>query len=1839
MAEETAIPPEVTGARVSRASAIRPDDETYARLVRKRSGRTGFITRTERSIYALRDSTPDKWVQSTITHLRDELTKYVDGFNDANRQIESHLEDDEASLMKDSDNIDEQLRRHAHLFGEVERLQQRLHVWKTLSGMDATTNVLHDSADKGSSLFRDLLCSFRAELLELQRTYCSVLENPFIQDRIKHLTKEISAFTSMWTDATASAATSSPATPVTTPSSSEPRSRMNPINVQIKKFKGNPLKWASYNQAIKSTLNDRAAGFSECSKITIIQDSIAHPRAESIVDAKVHEGASSEEILDALAYEFGREQVVLPLLVAKIFNVPQLAKSEASVLQFKESVLTPYVVLRKLVDRDMDLVFPHIFQSYMTPNMRQMWEQYVDDKLERPTVDDLSKFLDTRFKWTRPSLQDAPSPSPAHPHQPPVQFKSSVTPPQKKQASSNKCVLCDESHWIGRCSAFAALPLDERNQLVRQKRLCLNCLTPSHAVKNCNNKHTCRHCGQKHHSLLHRGSQAPTSPPATSAVAAAAPTSTDAQVTPDLSTPQTSSPHTSFICSVMTRLEFQGAHTRARLQMDHGSGMNFITEDIASLLKLPRYPQELSFTGVGLGTHRSTSYVLLPIHSCNSSFKTDPVRLSIVPKIVTTATPANAKEVVARATQAGIVLSDPLLDGKVDLLVGGDYPWEFCGDSKVVAPYRFISTPFGYGAVGPMLGSPVSLATAAVSSSLSDDLSKLWTLDQVPEASRLTADEQRAVSIFQDTTCWADGKVQVSLPFKAEPPTLGDSRAQALSRLLRNEQSLDRKGELGPFNEALREYITLGHAHVVPSHELNPSNTTYYMPVHGVFKAASTTTKVRPVFDASAPSKSGASLNDCLLVGPNLYPQLAEVLLKFRTHPVGLSADISKMFREIRLDPSHRDFHRFLLRDVMGSIVDCRMERVTFGVASSPFLATQTLRFLADTFQTKYPRAAELIRTTFYVDDFVSGAEDLSDAVAVQHELCNLLGENGMSLRKWRSNNAQFVLDTPEHLRESSSFTLSFKESPKALGAHWDTSSDTLFVSTPTPPDKDSKVTKRSVASVSAAVFDVMGLFSPTTVLPRIILQQAWKLQLSWDAPLPPDLSIEWHSWVEELPLIGEHPIPRRFLNLEPDRIQSLSLHGFADASAKAYGAVVYLRALLVDGSAVTALVTAKARVLPLKHTSIPRAELVAAHLLSKLLARTAQVLDVPSSSLFAWTDSAIVWHWPSKDSASIRDRFVANRVQACHDLLTQVRWLHVPTADNPADIASRGMSAKDLLASSLWWSGPPWLTLAPAQWPVTTPSQPPSSRPVLITAPNATMPSSQSGFLNELWTRFSSLHKLERVVAYIRRFAANTRSHTRSESTSLMSDEISDSRHTLLRLAQLQGLADVYSAVYAGCSLPKKHPLFGVQISIVRDVLHIATRIRDEHSPTQPKFLILLPSNSHYTCLFLVTAHHTHHHPGVSALQAIIGDGYHVKGLRSALKKLSRQCPTCQRAYARTLSQQMGLLPTSRTTPAPPFDTTGVDFAGPFWLRRGHTRKPVYEKCWVAVFVCTATKAVHVDVAASLSTNDFLATLSRFVARRGCPSLIMSDNGSNFRGARESLNELVAHLNKEETRQGIINFTHRHGIKWQTSPPRAPHFGGLWEAAVKQLKLLLHKNVGPHRLRFDEFYTILTELESILNSRPLYPPQIDQASPVEPLTPGHFLIGRPLRALPTPEQSKAEITTLRRWRLITQLKNNCWQQWLSTYLQSIQDRHKWKQSQNNIKVNDLVYIKDATLGYRVWPLAKVLQTFPGDDGKVRAVKLLCKGKEFTRAIQSLVPLSLPEGCARISNAASASNL
>ena len=316
-----------------------------------------------------------------------------------------------------------------------------------------------------------------------------------------------------------------------------------------------------------------------------------------------------------------------------------------------------------------------------------------------------------------------------------------------------------------------------------------------------------------------------------------------------------------------------------------------------------------------------------------------------------------------------------------------------------------------------------------------------------------------------------------------------------------------------------------------------------------------------------------------------------------------------------------------------------------------------------------------------------------------------------------------------------------------------------------------------------------------------------------------------------------------------------------------------------------------------------------------------------------------------------------------------------------------------------------------------------------------------------------------------------------------------------------------------------------------------------------------------------------------------------------------------------------MGDLPSVQVKPSPPFSTTGVDFAGPITLRRGHTRKPTYVKAYVCVFVCLTTKAVHLELVSDLSTEAFLAALRRFVARRGCPYKILSDNGTNFVGANHELQKLYHHLETKESQGKICNFTTARKIIWTFSPGRAPHFGGLWEAAVKSAKSLLRKLLGTLSLTVEEYATILTDVEATLNSRPLCPMNTQPEDGLDVLTPGHFLIGRSLSALPQHPMENLPMSSKKRWNICQKVSTEFWQRWSKEYLQTLQRRQKWKNPQRGFNVDDVFRIKDQELFVHSWPLAIITKLHTGADGRVRTVTLCTQKGVYTRPIIKLVLL------------------
>lgn len=1071
----------------------------------------------------------------------------------------------------------------------------------------------------------------------------------------------------------------------------------------------------------------------------------------------------------------------------------------------------------------------------------------------------------------------------------------------------------------------------------------------------------------------------------------------------------------------------------------------------------------------------------------------------------------------------------------------------------------------------------------------------------------------------------SSGRYTVRLPFKAlmstSTITYGDSFTAAVRRLKQVERSLQKKPQLREqYIQFMDEYIALGHMTRIPHSEVNLSyNNHFYLPHHAVVKTSSSTTKVRVVFDASCKTNSGTSLNNSLLIGPTLQPDLSTTLMRWRRHKIAFCADVEKMYRQILVHTKDQDFQRIVWRrSPLKPIEHYRLHTVTYGTSAAPYLAVRTLLQLADDESKRYPLAASVTKTDFYVDDLISGADDIETALVLQNELISLLRSGGMHLRKWSSNCDDVLAPLPASDRECR-FPLSMHttENIKALGITWDPVADTFGfkITFPFASSNETPTTKRQLLSDASRLFDPLGWLAPTTIVSKLFFQKLWLLKIDWDDRLPDKLNNDWRNYITEIPAIEQIKICR-WTGRKPTA--SCQLHGFCDASQSAYAAVVYLRITDFAHTHIT-LLAAKTRVAPLKQVTLPRLELCGFALLANLMRK---IIDTEFASTavesFAWCDSEIVLAW-LKSPPSKWKVFVANRTAQIHLALPDTQFYHVKSCDNPADVASRGISPSKLSSHTLWWSGPQWLKHQQHDWPI-------NQAAALITELE-TRAATASIFTTviepfTLIDSCSSFIRLLRVTAYCRRFINNCISKWSSKhklsraaastATYLTSQEHHDALKVWIKIAQQHAFADEISRLQSGDNeVNSKSLIISVNPFLDSDgILRVGGRIKRAAIHYNQRHPIILPKDHRLSTLLVHHVHTQTLHGNIQLMLNTLRQTYWLIHARPMVKRTISKCKVCARHAAKPAHQFMADLPTPRVTPARPFIKTAVDYAGPISLRPARiTRGRItIIKGYIAIFVCMATKAMHLEVVSDLTSTAFLAAFRRFISRRGHVTDVYSDNGTNFVGAARYLREYYSIPAKLGDHLAAIN------VNWHFSPPSAPHFNGLAESGVKAMKKHLIRVVGSNILTFEELTTVITQIEACLNSRPLCRLS-DDPSQSDVLTPGHFLIGcAPLAPV---EPDYTNIKCLKnRWHHVQQITQHFWNRWAIEYLQELQQRNKWIQkAQPQPKIGDLVYICDTPSTPLQWPMGVITDLHPGKDSIVRVVTVKTATGSLTRPI------------------------
>ncbi|XP_059217410.1 uncharacterized protein LOC131994651 [Stomoxys calcitrans] len=1014
------------------------------------------------------------------------------------------------------------------------------------------------------------------------------------------------------------------------------------------------------------------------------------------------------------------------------------------------------------------------------------------------------------------------------------------------------------------------------------------------------------------------------------------------------------------------------------------------------------------------------------------------------------------------------------------------------------------------------------------------------------------------------------------------------------------------------YDAAILEYLELGHMRKVDPNSVYKT-PHYYLPHHAVIKPDRVTTKLRVVFNASSPTSNKKSLNDILHTGPILQQDLVLQVLKWRFFKYVFNADVTKMYRQILVDPNQTAFQRILFRKSENHpIEDYELLTVTFGINCAPFLAIRTLLQLAEDVKDSHPLGSRIIKENLYVDDVLAGGHSIEEATAARKELASALESAGFELRKWASNDTRLLKDLNEDmLLPIDWLNISEASSTKTLGIRWNISGDNFTFTAPTVEEKQMS-TKREVLSTIAKFFDPCGWLAPVIVVAKLIMQQVWLDKVEWDDSLKPVTQMNWNNFVRGSHSIDTVSIPR-WVRFTPASI--VEIHGFCDASESAYAATIYIRVEHIDKTVDTFLLAAKTRVAPVKKISLPRLELCGAVMLSKLTNAIVPKLQLSKFTTHFWTDSTIVLAWLQKPPCSW-SAFVGNRVSEILENVGGENWKHVDSEYNPADVASRGCSPDDLIAHNLWWTGPQWLKLPHDQWPqdrVNTDTNL-EAKQVKVFA---------TGTFDDPLTRFSSLARAYRVLSYAVRFWRNTgstRSSLKISSQEITSPELIDTKMRLIVATQKHYFVEEYSSLTQKKRLSPRSSLLPFNPFIDRKGV-IRSNGRLVQSPAltySERHPILIPYDSRFALLLVEFVHKVSMHGGNQLMTRLIRTEFWIFRLKQLIKKVIHNCRVCTLYRLKTQTQIMSSLPPERTTLSRPFTNTGVDFAGPFGIKSLTARACLITKGYICIFVCFATKAIHLEATSDLSTQSFLAALARFIGRRGCPEKIYSDNGKNFIGAAEMLKKDQKEFMKSLQSSAIQQHAHQN-LEWKFIPPGAPHMGGLWEAGVKSFKIHLKKSMPKMNFTFEELSTILARIEACLNSRPLSPASEDP-NDLAPLTPAHFLIGSSLLTPAEPDISEEDITLANRWKRLKIISQNFCQRWKSEYLNELHRRYKWKYQQDNIQVNDLVVIRDERYPTE-WKLGRVFKTYPGVDQNTRVVDIRTSNGIVSRPITKIVKL------------------
>lgn len=1606
--------------------------------------------------------------------------------------------------------------------------------------------------------------------------------------------------------------------------------KLPPCDTEI--FSGGYEKWPSFRDMF-SAIYDKHPKLSAAQKLF-------HLRAKTRGEAGqiVKQFALSDDnyrlAWNALVQRYENRRILINNQLRKIFALENVVSEKSKSLRNLQYTMNNSISILRTYNISVlawDPILVYWVSSKLPEETLTAWENSIDDHKEMPSWNRLNEFISKRLDLLE-SISDIRRPG--------SNSNAGVQRSQNHHVSSDgtyrQCRICGEEHRLRKCPQFQAMTVSERRKYAEQNQVCFNCLTHGHSVNSCRSSSRCQVCQATHHTFLHAESTQNSRRYQTRSMSSQvqsqsfhldsnqdgppAEIMSHSGLDNDVQVNLSQSGHRTVLPTALVDIDHLGHRFTVRAFIDQGSQETFLASGVVERFSIPTMRSITRISGLG-GTplENSSRVCRINLRSRRSDFSLPAT--AVVIRSLNHFMPTEHTRITDWSDLESLELADPYFykPAQIDLLIGSDILPQILKPGirrNISGGLMAQDSEFGWFVSGPPEERIVtSFATWTSDVSLDEAVRKFWETEEIPEKIQKSDSELWCEKYFRETTIRRDdGRYVVRLPFKPGFPRdvhLGSSRRTALGQYFRMEKSLRNSSNLGhEYSAVLNEYLQLDHMTLTDSSEITDGARyfSFYLPHHAVIRQESRSTKIRVVFNASKKTTSGFSLNDVLYTGPALQNDLMNVILRWRLFRFVFGGDIQKMYRQILVDERDHQYQRILFREsVSDTVKDYALKTVTFGVNCAPYLAIRTLLQLSEDNIQSYPVAAAILKDQTYVDDILSGGHSLEEARTALFELKYVLESAGFPLKKIMANNTKLLEGIPKDDLFDEDF-LMFEDSSetKILGIRWNAMTDDFFYSVCAIDLPPRNITKRTILSLVAKLFDPAGWLSPIIIVAKMLLQQLWIDGTSWDEEVRPHSLERWASFVQNFCDIADFRIPRWVHCTQNENVE---LHGFCDASEKAYCACVYIKTSNGDNGNSSFLLVAKSKVAPLKTISLPRLELCGAVLLARLIKSIGENLKFKDCHIFLWSDSTITLSWLRKPPFEW-NTYVANRISRILDNVGNASWMHVPSGDNPADIGSRGCTAVELRNRRLWWNGPDWLLKEPTEWP---------EQPTLaeVNCERKTKAFTIQSDQEDILERFSSYNRALRVYCYVFRFAQRCQRKPLLENRKdyITAAELLFVKYRLVKLAQIAYFPSEYRALENNLPISQKSRL--LTLNPFRDeegLLRVNGRLSDSNLSFNERHPIIMPERARLCKLFIEFTHRVLLHAENNLMLRAIRQEFYVIRLKNSVKQCVRNCKICTIYKHRIHNQIMAALPPERCTFSLPFTYTGIDFAGPFDVKTSRLRNSKIQKGYAAIFVCFSTRAIHLESCSELTSEAFLATFDRFVGRRGLPAKVFSDNGTNFVGASRALQrEYRQFLQKSE--EHIVNKFGLHGFTWNFIPPHAPHMGGLWEAGVKSMKSHMRKTAGNIKFTFEEFTTLLVRIESVLNSRPLSPISEDPSELI-PLTPGHLLKGAPLVAVP--ECYSDNLSLINRWQKLKILQIHFAKRWKNEYISDMQRRYKWKTAQANLKKDDFVVVKDDLLPPTEWRLGRVERVFMGSDSRVRVAEIRTQNGLVTRPLTKL---------------------